>query len=685
MSQTWVVAVDVGGTFTDAIALGSEGELRVAKVPSTPTEPERALVQALEELSAYGVEPSSVRLLSHGTTVATNAILTGRLGRVTLLTTEGFRDILGYRSGSRPDIYNLEPARPSEIVPRKDRLEVRERLSGRGDVIMPLTAEEIDRVVLEVERRTPDAVAISFLFSYLNDQHERALADEIRRRLPDLPVTTSAEVAREFREYPRTATAALNAALRPIVGRYVLEARRRAGDLGVRAPFLVMQSNGGCVPAERAEREAHRLVLSGPAGGVTGLLALGKRHGLERLISLDMGGTSLDVCLAQGGIAPTVPNQVVDGHPILCSSVDIETIGAGGGSLVHVDRAGRLRVGPESVGADPGPAAYGQGGDCATVTDAHVAAGTLGGNSPLAGRLRLDEDAAREVIGRVANGLGMSAAEATRGILAVTLAHMTHALRRVSVERGIDPRGFTMVAFGGAGPLHAGLLLRELELDSVLVPPHPGLFSAAGLVAAGLRIDAARTVLAPLEPGSFPDVLAWYRDTAHRLTAQLKEDGMPASGIALVASADCRYRGQGYELNVPLRTTSVRGLRSLRRSFDEQHRSAYGHASADEPVELVAVRLAGFGTPRSHEPAKIPRGGVRPRAEAFTGERRVLLPNERRPLRVPVLQRHSLRAGNRIEGPAIVEQMDSTTLLLPDQRARVDDHGNIWLREWVRR
>ena len=681
MSQAWVIAVDVGGTFTDAIAVGTGGALRVAKVPSTPEDPSDGLAAALRELADQGVQPSRVQLLSHGTTVATNAILTGRLARAVLVATEGFRDILAYRAGSRPDIYSLEPARPSEIVSRADRLEVRERLDGRGEVLTPLTDEEVHRVVEEVARRQPDSVAVALLFSYLDDRHEQRIGTALRERLPGIPVTLSAETAREFREYPRTATAAMNAGLRPIVGRYLLRARGRLEDLGVAAPFLVMQSNGGCVPADRAEREAHRLVLSGPAGGVTGLVALGDQVGLDKLISLDMGGTSLDVCLVNGSMAPVVPTQTLNDHPILCPSVDIVTAGAGGGSIAQVDRAGRLRVGPESAGADPGPASYGYGGKSATVTDAHVVAGTLGADTPLAGRMRLDVDAANAVLGAVGETLGMSAVETAGGILAITLAHMTRALRKVSVQRGIDPREYTMVAFGGAGPLHAGMLLRELGLAQVLVPPNPGLFSAAGLVAADIRIDESRTVLYPLAPSRFDDVLGWYRTTGEEIAAQLREDGIPRSRTRLMASADLRYDGQGYDLNVPLRSVSIQGLRHLRRGFDQLHRSVYGHANADQDVELVALRLAAFGRLRRPSVAEIPAGRTAPPSEARTGDRPVSLPSQPRATAVPLYRRASLLARNRIAGPAIIEQMDSTTLVLPDQIARVDQWGNLWMRE----
>jgi N-methylhydantoinase A len=675
-----VVAIDIGGTFTDAVGLGSKGSFRVAKVPSTPDDPSRGFAQAVSEIVSTGVFPEAIDLVSHGTTVATNAVLTGELARVTILMTEGFRDILGFRDGTRPEIYSMEPARPSELVPRRERLEVRERMSS-GGIVVALTERELARVTRDVTQRQPEAIAVAFLFSYLDDRHERAVGEALRRRLPRTPVSLSSEVAREFREYPRFATVALNAGLRPVVGRYLLEARTRLEELGISAPLLVMQSNGGCVPAERAEREAHRLVLSGPAGGVTGVVALGARHGLDKLISLDMGGTSLEVCLVNGGTAPVVPSLTVEGHPILSPSVNIETLGAGGGSIVRVDRAERLHVGPESAGADPGPACYGRGGKLATVTDTHVAAGTLSADTPLAGRLTLDEGEAREVIGRVADDLHLSPEEATRGILAITLAHITGALRRVSVERGIDPREYTMVAFGGAGPLHAGLILRELGLAAVLVPPHPGLFSAAGLVAADLRIDESYTVLAPYDPSGSPQVIEWFKATSARLAAQLRDDGVPRNRVRLRASIDCRYRGQGYELNVSLPRVTAAGLRALRRGFDAMHLAVYGHASVEEPVELVALRLSAFGELPHVDPPTVSHGGAVPKKGSRTGERRVLLPVARRPVRVPVYRREVLLAGNRITGPAILEQMDSTTLLLEGQTARVDDRANLWIRE----
>jgi N-methylhydantoinase A len=679
MARGWTVGVDVGGTFTDAIGVHRDGRIRVSKVASTPGDPSIALLDSLSELVAHDVDPTDVGIVFHGTTVATNAMITGRSSRVVLLATEGFRDLMAFRDGTRPALYDLQQARPDPLVDQEDRLEVRERVSGLGEVVEPLTRAEIDRVVAEVVARRPEAVAIAFLFSYLHAEHERAIADAVRRALPEVPVTASSEIAREFKEYPRTATTVVNAGLRPIVGRYLEEAAAGLSGIGIESPFLVMQSNGGCVPAARAEREAHRLLLSGPTAGVAATVALAGRLGVDGVISFDMGGTSLDVCLAQGGVPPTRSTQVVEDHPIIVPSVDIVTAGAGGGSIAAVDRAGRLRVGPQSAGADPGPAAYGRGGTEATLTDAHVVAGILG-PAPLAGRLALEVEEAERAVARVAERLSLPSMGAAEGIIAVATAHAVRALRRVSVERGLDPRGFLLVAFGGAGPLLAGRVLDELGLASVLVPPHPGLFSAEGLMAASVRIDDAQTILRRLDDDLVPDLLDWYRGSRDRLVARLREDGIPRAKVRIAASADCRYEGQGYDLELPLGRIDRAGVRALHRAFGERHVAMYGHADPLEAVEVVTVRVSAFGDLDRHAPETVARGSRRPPPDARIGDRRAHVHGLDRPETVPVYRRERLRAKNVLDGPAIVEQMDSTVVVGRRQRATVDEEGNLWLR-----
>lgn len=676
-TPTWTISIDAGGTFTDAVATGSHGERRVTKVSSTPHDPSRALVEAVGELLASGIAPDAVDAVFHGTTVATNAAIQGRLARVVLLCTTGTRDILSHRDGRRPRLYDMGQPRPPELVARRDRIEVHERLSSRGEVVTPLTDAEVARVVDEVATRDPEAVAICLLFSYLDDSHEQRLAAALRARLPDIPVSASAEVAREFREYPRTSTTVLNAGLRPLVGRYLQRARRELEAMGVQAPFHIMQSNGGSVPAARADEQAHQLLVSGPTAGVSGALALARRAGIERLVSLDMGGTSLDVCLIDGTTPPVRSVQQVGGSPVLSAAVDIEAVGAGGGSIARVDATGRLTVGPQSAGADPGPVAYGRGGTEVTVTDANVVIGTLG-DTPLADRLALDLDGAHAAVARLAEQLGMQPAEAARGVLAVSLAHMVRALRRVSVDRGIDPRGYTILAFGGAGPLHASALLRELPFDAVVVPPHPGLFSAAGLIAADQRVDEARTVLRRVTPEMLDDVRDWFVAAAERLVARLHADGVANERIRVEASADCRYLGQGFELAVAIddHTTRADGLTD---AFHALHERTYGHANPGEDVEVVTLRISAFGAVHHPPPPRAEPGQAEPDPAARTTTRTLRLSTTDTP--APVYRREALRAGNRITGPAIVEDMDATTLVLPGQHAEVDAESNLWIRE----
>lgn len=677
----WLVAVDIGGTFTDAVTFGPDGELLVAKVPSTPEDPAMAFERALEELVATGLDLSATDLIFHGTTVATNAMLNDQLARVVLLTTEGFRDVLSYRNGTRPKVYDLEQPRPSQLVPRRDRLEVRERLSSRGDEVVPLSEEEIERAVQAVAERNPDAVAVSFLFSYLDDDHERMVADAITARFPDLPVTRSSAIAREFREYPRTATAVVNAGLRPIVGKYLLRMQSTLEDWAVPGPLLIMQSNGGCVPASRANEEAHRLLLSGPAAGVAGTVALGLEYGIDHLVSLDMGGTSLDVCLIQDGTPPVTSTQVVGSHAILCPSVDIVTIGAGGGSIAEVDAAGRLAVGPRSAGATPGPAAYGRGGELPTVTDAHVVLGTLPTDISLASGLRLDAEAAHQAVTRLAEQLELSPEETADGIVRVAVAHMSLALRRVSVERGLDPEGYTLVSFGGAGPLHSGLLLRELGFRSLLVPRHPGLFAASGLVSTNLRIDEGRTVLEMLRAATLAELAAWLTTMARDMTERLVSDGIARRGVRIVASADCRFVGQGFDLNVPLAGLGLKGLAGIAKRFNELHLRTYGHTDPDGQVEIVTLRLSAFGALPGTATTTIPRAQRAVPDAALIATTKARLPGSKRVRLLRVYDREKLRAGHRIDGPAIIHEVDATTLLLDGQSARVDTRASMWIEE----
>ncbi|WP_336659886.1 hydantoinase/oxoprolinase family protein [Leucobacter sp. USHLN153] len=665
----WTISIDAGGTFTDAIARSSAGVIREAKVASTPEDPSLGLRNAVAALEQQGVLLPDVALVCHGTTVATNATLTGALGRAALVTTAGFRDVLGYRQQNRPDVYSLMPRRPAELIPRVLRFEIDQRHDSAGRELAPVDREQLDEIIAELREAKPEAIAVSFLFSYLNDAHEREVGDALRGAFPGTPVTLSSEVAREFREYPRTATTAINAALRPIVEAYLGRAGAALAASGVGSPLLVMQSNGGCVPAERAGADAHRLVLSGPAGGVAGLAALAESLDEPNLISLDMGGTSTDVCLLRGGAIPFTTVQEVQDHTLLAPTVDIHTIGAGGGSIARIDRAGSLKVGPASAKAVPGPACYGRGGVEPTISDAHVVLGTLGAGE-LAGGLVIDRDLAEAAVRRIAEPLSMSVEEGAEAILAIGLAHMVRAVRKVSVERGLDAREFSLVPFGGAGPLHAGLILRHMALKQAIIPLRPGLFAADGLLVAGLKLDSSQTVLAEADPERIPEISAWFDATAADASEQLLRDGVGEDRVVFAASADCRYRGQGFELNIPLDGWDDAELLRLPERFHAMHEERYGHSNAAEPVEIVTVRLTTTGEiDRTRERvAPVPRRDLTP--EAVVGHRDVLLPGYGR-TRTAVIERSALAAGTEFEGPAIIQQMDATSVILPEQRVRV--------------
>jgi N-methylhydantoinase A len=677
----WAVGIDIGGTFTDAVAIRADGARRLAKVPSAPDDPARAFLAALVALARDGVEPAAIGRLVHGTTVATNALLTGSLDRVVLVATTGFRDVLGIRDGMREAMYDLFAARPAELVPRADRLEVDERMGRDGRPIIALTDEEITRVVSAVRRRRPRSVAVALLFSYASDVHERRLADALRQALPEVPVTCSSDVAREFREYPRTATAVVAAGLRPVLERYIVRAETGARDVGVRAPLLVMESSGGVLPAGRAAQEPHRLVLSGPAAGVGGAIELAGRIGIRDCLTLDMGGTSVDVALVRDGRAPTVPIQRHDGTPLMAPAIDIATAGAGGGSIAWLDPVGALRVGPASAGAVPGPACYGSGGRLPTVTDAHVVAGSIGETTALAGSLRPDRGRAIEAIATLAGPLGLPVDAVAEGILAIATAHVASAFRRVSLERGVDPRGLSLVAFGGAGPLHAGRLVRELGLGEAIVPPAPGLLSASGLVGADLRLDAALTMLVRLDDADWGALVAWYREASAGLRRQLIDDGVPRGSHQVSGSVDCRYVGQGYEIGVQLETIDVRGLRAVIGAFHREHELRYGHRSTD-PVEAVTLRVSVVGRlAHSEAPLAASRRRAAPVPGARLEERSLVVPGSTARVAASVLRRDRLLPGNRIAGPAIVEQLDATTVVLPGQDAFVGRVGELHVRE----
>ena len=662
------VGVDVGGTFTDIVRVGDDG-LTVHKEPTSDPQHEAVV----DGLAAAGAAPAAP--VVHGTTTATNALLERRGARTALLTTEGFADVLAIGRQNRPALYDLQPSRPPPLVPDARRYEVPERLRADGSVQTPLDEAAVRRAAAAMAEQDVASVAIVFLFSYQNPAHEARAAEILRAELPaDVALTRSSALLPEYREYERTATTAVNAYVRPRVARYLDRLDAALGRRSVR----VMQSNGGTIGLDTAAAEAARLALSGPAGGVVGALGVARRAldtDAPRILTLDMGGTSADVALCDGAV-PRTTEHTIAGLPLRLPSTDIHTVGAGGGSIAHVDAGGGLRVGPESAGAEPGPVCYGRGGTAPTVTDAHLVLGRLAPEHVLGGDDTLDmaPGAARRAVGDLGQAMDRSPEETALGILRVANATMERALRRVSVERGHDPRDYALVPFGGAGPLHAAALAEALGMRRVLVPPTPGVLSALGLLMADVVYDTARAVLtratALVEaPGPLTDARA---AAAADVRSVLEGHGTPQLGLEL----DLRYAGQSYELSVPL-DAPITGdaVRAAEQAFHERHRDRYGHADPDEPVEVVALRVRGrVAVP----PPALPREPETdaPLADAQLGTRPVWFDADG-PVETPAYDRTALHHGHAIDGPAVLHQYDTTIVVPPGWHARVDARQNV--------
>ncbi len=653
------LGVDVGGTFTDLVAL-RDGRLVTAKVPSTPRDQS---VGALAVFDASELDAGEVAVFAHGMTVATNALLERRGGRTALVTTEGFRDVVEIGRQNRPALYDLARDRPPPLVPRELRFTVRERMGPAG-VVVPLDEGELARVVVALRAAEVEAVAVCLLFGFLHPEHERRVGRAIRTALPDLAVSLSSELLPEFREYERMATVTADAYLAPRVTAYLRRLAERTRERGLPAP-LVMQSTGGVAEIDLAATQPARLVLSGPAGGVVGGTYVAGLSGFGDLLSFDMGGTSTDVAAVVGGAVQTTTDSMVAGVPVKLPAVDVHSVSAGGGSVAWADEGGALRVGPRSAGADPGPAAYGLGGDEPTVTDADLLLGFLADGATLGGQVVLSAGLAREALQRLGDRLGLTAVQAAAGVVRVAEAEMGRALRMISVERGLDPREFALVAFGGAGGMHACGLAEELGMQTVLVPRAAGVLSALGLAIADIRRDYVGPLLgevAGLDPARL--AAAW-----DMLAERARKD---LQGFAdeprLDRLADLRYRGQSYELTVGGETPAA-----LAEAFHAAHQRRYGHREDGEPVEVVNVRLVATVAgerPDMIEPESSEAG---PR----TGHRDVFLDGAW--ARADVLDRGLMGRGSVARAPAVVEFAEATCLVRPGWTGTVDSAGTLIL------
>ncbi len=688
------LGVDIGGTFTD-IALIDEatGQIYTGKVSSTPQDPSGGFMEAVQRLLAkQQVAAQDVAYIVHGTTVATNAIIEGKVAPTGFITTEGFRDMLEIARQIRPTLYDLQFEKPRPLVPRHRCFGVPERLDAQGQVLAPLDEDALRQVANKLRDEGVESIAVCFLHAYANPAHERRAGEIIAEVFPEAVVSLSAEVAPEFREYLRASTTVINSCIRPVVARYLQRIEDRLAQAGIAAELLVMQSSGGVYTFAAARQKPVYMVESGPAAGVIAAAHLGQARGYDQVISFDMGGTTAKAGLIQGGTPSVTKDYEVGttaqtgvgatrgaGYPIRTPVIDLVEIGAGGGSIAWVDPGGILRVGPQSAGADPGPACYGQGGTQPTVTDANLVLGRLNPSYFLGGEIALDPTAAQRAIEQhCAQPLGMDLVEAAHGIVEIANTAMVNALRLVSVQRGYDPRDFALVAFGGAGPAHANRLAALTEIPVAIIPQSPGTASALGLLVTDLKHDYATTLIQRLDQVAPQALEQTFRELEAQGRETLGREGMAEAAMDFRRQADLRYVGQSHELTLPLTTEALGSaqLTQLLEQFHRTHDRAYGFSAPGEDVELVSVRLSAIG--QIAKPALAPLAQATGEVTA-KGQRPVYFAESEGFVDCPVYDRYALGAGAMVQGPAIVEEIDSTTVVHPQYQVRVDEVGQMVL------
>ena len=667
----FIVGIDVGGTFTDLTAVDdATGRVVVTKVPSRPRHEADAV---LAGLAALGIAARDVRRLVHGTTVGTNAVLERRGARVAVITTAGFRDLIeiGRTKRNIPALFVPTFVRPRPVVERKHRFEVTERLAADGRVLVALDPHSVERALDAAVAADAEALAVCLLHAYLNPAHERTIADVAKGRCRGLAVSCSAEVVAEYREFERFSTTVLNAYLQPLIDRYLGNLEEQLRATGYVHGVLTVASSGGMMTTETARRLPIKTIFSGPAGGVSQACFVGGAAGLRDLITYDMGGTSTDVCLVRDLAPLATSDAMVGAFPVKVPQIDMHTVGAGGGSVAWLEEDGSLQVGPRSAGASPGPAAYGLGGTEPTVTDANVVLGRIGVRRRLGGSIALDAARARTAVAGLAARMGgtITVDALAEGIVRIAVARMTSAIREISIQRGHDPRDFTLVAFGGAGPMHALALADEIGIPRVLVPRHPGNFSALGLLASNIKHDEVRTRVGPL-PERWPRLPDLFAEMESGLRRQLELEGFDADQQRIHRSLDLRYRSQAFELNLEL---GDEPLAAIEVAFHQRHQAVYGHANPTAVIELVNARLSAYGVVAKPASALHSAGDaagpvlVERRSVRFDGA----------PHDCPVWEREQWPAGAELTGPGIVEEFGATTVVPPGWSGRVDAHGNL--------
>lgn len=676
------LGVDVGGTFTDLLLVNeSSGEVHTAKVPSTPADSSIGVMNGVARIcDSAGIDPAEISQVMHGTTVATNTVLTGTGAKVGLVTTKGYRQVLQIARSYVPGglggwvIYN----KSHPLAPLACTIEADERMGADGKVVRPLNEKSLERELRKLKKENIEALTISLINSYANPAHERAIEKVAKRILPGIPVSLSYNVVPEMQEYERTITTVANSYVRPRVADYVANLERKLKRSMKSVKLHILRSDGGMASAKVAQSLPVNLLMSGPAGGVSGAAWVAKQAGYGNLLTFDMGGTSTDVALIQDGKAQLRRETTVGDVTVRASSVDVRTVGAGGGSIAHVPQlTGALRVGPESAGAEPGPAAYNKGGTLPTVTDANVVLGYLPSEVRLGGDMEIRKDLAVKAIKPIADALGVSVKRAAAGIIDIVNENMYGALRLVSVEQGYDPRDFALIGFGGAGPLHANALGRLMNSWPVIIPPGPGVLCAYGDVTTRVRDEASRTFIRRFANTSPAELTKIYKNLEAQALKTLEKEGVPKKDRTLTYQADIRYSGQGLQLTVDFKLADLKakGLSVIGDPFDEMHKQLFTFA-LDADKEIVNLRAVAQGKSAEIEARKLPKSGSRkPAAAAVIGTSKVFM--DGKDMDATLYRRDQLKAGNKIQGPAVVLEMDSTTVILAGHTGNVDEYGNI--------
>lgn len=678
------LAIDIGGTFTDLVALDeATGEITLEKALTTPDNFADGVIHAIR---MSGLDPKVVTQFVHGTTVVVNALTERQGAKVALVTTRGFRDVLEIQRGNRTDMYNMFYEKPKPFVPRRYRFEVSERVSFRGDILIPLSEDEVAEIAERCKREEIEAIAVCFVHAYANQAHEMRTGEIIERVCPDIAVTLSHEITQEWREYERTNTTVMNAYVKPATTRYLSTLDRELSAMGLVGPKYAMQSNGGTTTFAQAQRVPIHLVESGPVGGVIGAGVLAEATGDKSIISFDMGGTTAKVSLIDHGQIKIDTAYHLEksttwaGYPVLIPVVDIVEVGAGGGSIAWIDAGGALNVGPLSAGADPGPACYDLGGTEPTVTDANLLTGRLSADYFLGGQMKLNSAKAEAAVRKIAEPFGLSITDAALGIIRLTNANMQAALERVSIERGYDPRDFTLVASGGAGGLHGATLARELKLRKVIVPQAPGQFSAWGMLMTNLRHDFIRTHVSDCDAANLDEIRSIFVELDREATEQFVAEEFPQDRVWIERFLDLRYRGQEHTVRAPIRADELEGsqLESVIARFHDLHEQAYSFRQ-DDPVEIVNFHVVGWG--RVDKPDFVPRTIAGADIEAADKGTRPVVFERERTVESRVFERGLLPTGATIEGPAVIEEPACTTIVCPLQRVTVDEFGNLVITE----